>query len=90
MAARMVLEFALAHSTGIGRGVGEIQVLRGRPPLSPLLEKERHAGDQALIAYPARPIGMHGPRSGAALTADDHPVDAAQIERPKILEQRLQ
>src|SRR6516162_8755705 len=92
VAARMMLEFAPAHGGSIGRGVGEVQVLWGRPPLAPLLEKERHASGQALRAYPARPIGMHRTDGVAwsALAADDHPVNTGEIKRSDIPEQRFQ
>lgn len=41
---------------------------------APLLEVESHARGLALIAQAARPIGVHGPRVGAALAADDDPM----------------
>ena len=32
---------------------------------------------------------IHRAKAGAALAADDHPLDAAQVERAEVLEQRL-
>src|SRR3546814_2295332 len=51
-------------------------IRRHIPPLAPLLEEERHAGRRALVADRARPVGMHRPRAGPALAADDDPVNA--------------
>lgn len=61
---------------GAGRGAG---VLSGRP-FSPLLEMERDAGDGALVAQAAKPVGMRRPCLVGALvgfSAGDHPIKAA-------------
>src|SRR6266852_8141433 len=51
----------------------------GRPP-TPLLEEERDARGDALIADVADPVRLRRPVPGAALATDDDPVDATQAE----------
>jgi hypothetical protein len=54
-----------------------------------LLEEERHARGDALVAHAARPRMIHRAESRPALTAYNHPRDAAQVERAEVLEERL-
>ena len=58
-----------------------------RCPLSPLFEEERHPGGGALVADRPRPGGMHRPRARPAFAADDHPMDAREIEAAERPEQ---
>lgn len=46
-------------------------------PVTPLLEKERHARGDALIANGAHPVRVHGSRPRPALAADDDPMKRA-------------
>ncbi len=54
---------------------------RLRPQPSPLLEEERDAGSLALVADRSHPCALHGPRLRPALAADNHPIDAGEVER---------
>lgn len=45
-----------------------------------MLEKEWHAGINALIAHLDRPFRLHRPGPRAALASDDHPIDPGQID----------
>ena len=47
---------------------------------APLLEEKGHPLRAALTTDVDDPISKHGPSVGAALTADDHPVDSVQVE----------
>jgi hypothetical protein len=58
-------------------------------PSPPLLEEERHAGCLALKLHVLDPFGLHWPGFGAALAADDNPMDAAKIEFADILQEWL-
>ena len=53
---------------------------RFRSEPAPLLEEERHVGFLALVADVAYPFDVHGPRAWAAFAANDHPVDAVEVE----------
>src|SRR3989304_5764105 len=57
---------------------------------APLLEKERDAGPQALVANVKDPIRIHGTRTETGLSADYHPVDAVEVEVRERTQQRLQ
>jgi hypothetical protein len=54
-----------------------------------LLEEERHAGGDALIADVADPRILHRARSRPGLSAHDSPVDAGEIEHLERPEERL-
>jgi len=56
---------------------------------APLLEEEGYPLRAALTTDVDDPISKHGPRVRAALAADDHPVDAMQVEWAKIGQQRF-
>ena len=43
----------------------------------------------ALLAETDDPLSVHRPRAQAALPADDHPIDALQVDLPEFLQQRL-
>src|SRR5713226_5333113 len=47
---------------------------------APLLEKKRHLGTPALIAYRRDPASLHRSRTVTAFTADDDPTDSLQRE----------
>ena len=56
---------------------------------APLLEEEGHPLRAALTTDVDDPISKHRSRVRAALSADDDPVDSAQVERAEIGQQRL-
>ena len=56
---------------------------------APLLEEEGHPLRAALTTDVDDPISKHGPRVGAALAADDYPVDSAQVKWSEVGQQRL-
>ena len=62
-----------------------------RAGAAPLLEEERDARGEALVADASDPIGVHGARPGSALAADDDPVQSvgAKREVAEIGEERL-
>jgi hypothetical protein len=51
---------------------------------APLLKKERHPLCPALTTNVDDPISKHRPRVRTALTADDDPVDFAQVESAEV------
>ena len=55
----------------------------------PLLEEEWHAGAQALIKDLADPVRIHWSRARTGFPADDHPIDAAEIQLREWTEQGL-
>ena len=57
------------------------------PCATPLLEKEGHPLRAALTTDVNHPISKHRTGVRAALSADDDPVDLAQVERPEVGEQ---
>lgn len=56
---------------------------------APLLEEERYAARVALTLDVGHPAHLHGSGAWPALSADDYPVDAGQVDGTKILEQRF-
>jgi len=54
------------------------------PCAAPLLEEERHLLRAALTTDVDHPISKHRTGVRAALSADDDPVDLAQVERPEV------
>jgi hypothetical protein len=44
----------------------------------------------ALVAERERPLGLHRPRTGAGLAADDGPVDVRQVKTSYVRKQRLE
>src|ERR1022692_1493432 len=58
-----------------------------RSPSAPLLEEKRHAIMLALVFNSFYPFRFHRPGLGAGFAADDHPVDAAQINFANIIQQ---
>ena len=56
---------------------------------APLLEEEGHPLRATLATDVDDPVSKHRPRAGAALAADDHPVDAAEVEWSQVFQQRL-
>lgn len=56
---------------------------------SPLLEEERHPCAPTLVADGDDPWSCHGPCLSSALSTDDDPVDALQLERAQIFQQRF-
>lgn len=54
-----------------------------------MLEEERHALGEALITDLDRPFEMQRTSTRAALAAEDHPVDAGEIDGAKRAEERL-
>ena len=72
----------------VGAAVERRPVTRLRVP-PPLLEEEGHPLCAALTTDLDDPFPEHWPSVRAALTADDDPVDSAQVERPEIGQQRL-
>jgi hypothetical protein len=54
------------------------------PCAAPLLEEKCHPLFAALTTDVDDPVSKHGPGVRAALAADDHPVDSAQIKRAEI------
>jgi hypothetical protein len=60
-----------------------------RPQPTPLFEKERDLRGFALISHFARPLDQHRPCSRPAFTADDHPMNAFQINFAYRPEKRL-
>src|ERR1700737_1579416 len=58
-----------------------------RTPPAPLFEKEGHALLCALSLDGFSPFGLHGTRLRTGLSANDHPVNIAQVEQPNILQQ---
>lgn len=56
---------------------------------TPLFEEERHALIFALVEDIQHPILAHWPCLVAAFAADNHPVDAGQVEFAKVTQQRL-
>src|SRR5205823_3515775 len=59
------------------------------PNASPLLEEERNPRGLALLANGNHPFLFQRTRTGAALTTDDGPLDATQIELAQTLKQWL-
>ena len=53
------------------------------------LKKNGTLGRVALVADREHPVLLHRPRTRAALAADDHPVDAFQVELAEVFQQRL-
>lgn len=51
----------------------------GSPPAD-LLEKESHAGGQALLADLADPLEVQRAKPGSAFPTSDHPVNAVKVE----------
>lgn len=47
---------------------------------APLLEEEGDPCGDTLVAHVDRPCRVHRPRMGAALAADDDPIDAMKVE----------
>src|SRR3990167_7823988 len=47
---------------------------------APLFEEERDTRLAALVEDRCRPLGLHRTRFRAGFSADDHPMDAAQLE----------
>ena len=56
---------------------------------TPLLEEERHPRGAALITKGDDPIALHRPSTRTALSADNHPIDTAEVNAAEILKQRL-
>src|ERR1035438_1744034 len=56
---------------------------------APLFEIERNVGGPALLAKRDDPLLPHRTSSGAALAANDDPVDDIEADAPEVLKQRL-
>src|SRR5437879_5011978 len=56
---------------------------------TPLLEEERRAGGAALLAKRPHPFDSHRPRTVAALSSHDHPVDVRQVDGAEVFEERF-
>jgi len=56
---------------------------------APLFEKEGNFRPLALRADVPHPFDIHWPRARPALAADNHPVDAPQIDRAEMFQQRF-
>lgn len=56
---------------------------------SPLLEKEGHAGFDALVAQLPGPRGLHRAKARATLAANDDPMDALEIYFPEGFQERF-
>lgn len=55
-----------------------------------MLHEERHALRLALVSDRPCPVEVHRPGSVAALSSDDHPADAGEVELAKVFEQRFE
>src|ERR1700722_20851233 len=58
-------------------------------PSAPLLEKERDTCGDTLVAHVDCPRRVHWSRMGAALAADDDPIDAMEVEASDCRNQRF-
>ena len=56
---------------------------------APLLKKERHTGRVTLTMYLGHPLFQHRSSTRPGLAADDHPIDAMQIETSERPDERL-
>jgi len=56
---------------------------------TPLLKKENRTLGLALLLDRVSPGGLHGPGAVAALAADDHPVNAGEVDAAEVFEERL-
>jgi hypothetical protein len=54
-----------------------------------LLEEKRDLRRLALIADWEHPVLLHGPGFGTAFAANNRPMDAGQIERTQVFQQRF-
>jgi len=58
-------------------------------PAAPLLEKERHLRSKTLVPQIDRPPGINWARSRSRFAADDHPVDAGEVQGRPVPEEGL-
>ena len=68
------------HGKFIPEATCEFATVRLRGAPSPLLEEEGDLGSCALVTNRFSPTWVHGPSPGTRFTADNHPVDASQVE----------
>lgn len=61
--------------------------LGARPGI--LLKEKGHTLGAALVADAFRPLASHGPVLWSRLSAHNGPVDASQVERSEVFEQRF-
>jgi hypothetical protein len=77
-------EWKLVVGSTIERSTGLVL-----PCTAPLFEEEGHPLRAALATDVDDPVSKHWTGVRAALSADDNPVDLAQVERPEVGEQRF-
>ena len=59
------------------------------PDAAPLLEEKGNARGEALIADRPDPIGFERASAVTAFAADDHPGNAAEIDRAEVFQKRF-